>query len=86
MQPPEKIDVLDQVGGFTAITRYQGSEGTLWRPGWVLKHGTVGTLQSVNENSFFQGNDDVTQAVYKVSHYRYPVVLWFSNQTGERIA
>ncbi len=59
---------------------------TLWRPGAVLRHGTTGTLVDYNESSFWQTNDDVTIAVYRVSGYGYPVLVWFDNKTGERIA
>ena len=86
MQPPETINVIDQHGGFTAITPYCKSFGALWRPGPVLKHGTIGKLQSFDEKSFWQNNNNVTQAIYKVKGYRYPVACWFDNETGERIA
>ena len=82
MTPDKELDVLDKFGGFTCITKL----GTLWRRGQILKHGTHGILQSYNENSFFQNNNDVTIAYYKVNHYRYTVVLWFDNKTGKRIA
>lgn len=39
-----------------------------------------------NPKSFYQTNDDVTQALYKVAGYRYPVAVWFDNKTGRRIA
>lgn len=81
-QPAEEYDVLDQHGGFTAVTKL----GTLWRPGVVLKHGTIGKLVAVNHRSFYQNNNDVTQATYKVPGYGYRVVCWFDNKTGHRIA
>jgi hypothetical protein len=31
-------------------------------------------------------NNDVTMATYKVKGYRYPVMVWFDNATGHRIA
>ena len=89
MRPPESMNVIDSHGGFTAETHGKNiGTCTLWRPGRVLKHGTIGTLisGSVNEHSFFQINDDVTRAAYKVKGYRYPVIVWFDNKTGERIA
>ena len=86
MIPENEIDVLDDFGGFTAITKGKNiGIGTLWRRGSILKN-TIGLLQSYDEKSFFQTNNDVTQAIYKVKGYNYPVVLWFDNQTGKRIA
>jgi hypothetical protein len=83
---PDTLKVLDRHGGFTAITTKRGD--TLWRPGHVLKRGTTGTLipGTVNRKSFYQTNNDVTQAQYKVPGYRYPVVVWFDNKTSKRIA
>lgn len=87
MQPPDTLNVLDQHGGFTCeTTGPKSGTNTLWRPGHVLKASTLGTLQSFNERSFWQVNDDVTRAVYKVRGYRYPVICWFDNKTGTRIA
>jgi hypothetical protein len=59
---------------------------TLWRPGRLLKKSTTGTLLAYDKNSFYQTNNDVTVAIYKVPGYGYPVILWFDNRTGERIA
>lgn len=80
--PPQKINVLDQHGGFTAETT---KGGTLWRPGDILKS-AQGTLVDYNSKSFFQNNNDVTKATYKVAGYRYPVIVWFDNKTGRRVA
>ena len=84
---PTKTNVIDRHGGFTVVTkgRRQG-ESTLWRPGHVLKETTEGTLVDINPKSFYQLNNDVTKATYKVAGYRYPVILWFDNKSGERIA
>lgn len=91
MIPPDTLDVCDAPNfrGFCAITRL----GTLWRPESVLTEGkrtrgkpTIGTLKSYTERSFYQTNDDVTMATYKVKGYGYLVAVWFDNQTGERIA
>lgn len=86
MQPPQKLNVLDAHGGFTAETR----NGTLWRPGNILtdhpKRSTVGTLVDYNEHSFYQTNNDVTRATYKVPGYGYRVSVWFDNKDGHRIA
>jgi hypothetical protein len=89
--PPATINVLDQHGGFTAVTKpgYGGSlfhGNTLWRGSGVLKGFTTGTLQTYDPKSFFQGNNDVTIAIYKVRGYRYPIAVWFDNKTGARIA
>jgi len=91
MQAPQTIDVLDRHQGFTAIIPYRRSSyargyNTLWRPGKLLKRGTTGNLQESDEHSFFQLNDDVTMAIYKVPGYPYRVAVWFDNKTGERIA
>jgi hypothetical protein len=61
-------------------------ENSLWRPGHLLKSGTTGTLLVYDEKSFYQRNDDVTLAVYRVKGYGYPVLVWFDNATGNRIA
>jgi hypothetical protein len=85
MIPPNKIDITDKNHGFTAITTKQGD--TLWRPIRVLLYKNLyADLQSYDENSFYQLNDNVTKAIYKVRGYRYPIVCWFDNLTLERIA
>jgi hypothetical protein len=84
MRPPKKINVLDKNDGFTAVTTKYGN--TLWRSKFVLKDSTIGVLQSYDEKSFYQLNDDATQAVYKVKGYRYPILVWFDNLDGHRIA
>ncbi len=84
MKPPDVLKVLDKNGGFTAVTTKQG--GTLWRPGAMLKFRLVGEIQSYDEKSFYQRNEHCTRAIYKVKGYRYPVVVWFDNVTGERVA
>ena len=91
MRPPDTLDVCDAPGavrGFCAVTR----GGTLWRHERVLTEGrrtagkpTTGTLFHFDEHSFFQLNDDVTEALYRVEGYPYVVALWFDNKTGERI-
>ena len=83
MNPPYSINVLDQHEGFTAETK----SGTLWRPKQILsKYSYIGILQSYDEKSFFQNNNNVTRAEYKVKGYRYPVIIWFDNETRNRIA
>ena len=81
--PPATINVIDRNGGFTAETR---PWSMLWRPGSVLKKTTRGQLVSFDARSFYQTNNDVTMAYYRVPGYRYPVVLWFDNKTKKRIA
>lgn len=83
---PQWLNVLDRHGGFTAETTKHGD--TLRRPGAVLKKGTTGELiqGSVVPVTFFQQNNNVRKAKYKVPGYRYPVVVWFDNETNERVA
>lgn len=52
----------------------------------VCKKGTVGTLESYDERSFYQNNNDVTLALYKIPGYRYRAMIWFNNKTEKRIA
>lgn len=62
---------------------------TLWEPGYELDGlPKVGKLmpETVDEKSFYQLNDDVTRAWYKVEGYEHPIVAWFDNRTGLRIA
>jgi hypothetical protein len=122
MRAPNTIDVLDQHGGFTAITtsptyikiildpvvgereatlsdyaptlihpfvrwdRVWQESNTLWRPGSLLRKGTIGTLVETRKHSFWQNNQNVTKAIYKVPGYRYRVAVWFDNNTGRRLA
>jgi len=51
-----------------------------------LKGSTIGTLSGYDEDSFYQRNNNVTMAKYKVPGYGYRVAVWFDNVTGERIA
>lgn len=90
MKPPNEIKVIhnDPVPGFTIETvgRVNGVN-TLWRPVQVLLgRPKIGYLRSYKENSFYQNNDNVTEARYKIRGYRYPIICWFDNETGERIA
>lgn len=84
MEPPKVLDdVRDRHGGFTAVTR----RGTLWRPGMVLEqYGYRATLESFDEDSWYQSDDDVTCATYRVKGYGYPIHVWYSNNDGHRIA
>jgi len=86
-KPPTRINVLDNHGGFTAETKGKTmGTGSLWRPGNVLKGSTQGVLFHTDRSSFYQNNNDVTKATYKVPGYRYPIFVWFDNRTGKRIA
>lgn len=93
MTPPTTLNVIDIHGGFTAIVptrdyrtgKMTGPANTLWRPGTLLSN-PVGRLESFEVDSFYQGNNDVTIAHYKVPGYRYIVAVWFDNPTGRRIA
>lgn len=85
MKPPKTINVLDEHSGFTAITTRRGD--TLWRPVAILRgRPSIGELVSYTEKSFYQNNNDVTYAKYKVNGYRCKVGVWFDNRTGRRIA
>jgi len=72
--------------GFIGWERKMVEGTTLWRPGSILKKGTIGELISYDEKSFFQLNDAATMALYRIKGYRYKVAVWFDNLTGERIA
>jgi hypothetical protein len=67
-----------------ATTWYQPTQ-TVWRPGKLLKKTVEGELLTFDERSFYQTNNDVTKALYKVKGYNHPVVIWFDNATGERL-
>lgn len=86
MKPPITMRVIDEHGGFTALTKSGSAWNTLWRPGSILKKSHIGTLVTYREKSHFQNNNDVTVATYKVPGYNYKVVLWFDNKTGKRLA
>lgn len=72
----------------TTLARRRFAVGpTLWRPGGVLKgREPIGDLIAYDPRSFYQDNDNVTLAVYRVPGYGYPVLVWFDNRTGQRIA
>jgi hypothetical protein len=92
--PAGTMDVLDQHGGFTALTpkyawgttRLSHYE-TLWRPGDVAKQGTTGALVpgTVKRDDFYQLERPVISAEYKLPGYRYRVKVWF-RPDGSRIA
>ena len=101
--PPTMMNVLDNHGGFTAVTKpprwlagarpkfavdpraWLGGD-TVWRPGSLLKSTTNGTLKAYEPKSFYQTNNNVTMALYRVPGYQYPVAVWFDNASGQRIA
>ena len=82
MQTPDLFNVLDVHGGFTAL---EASGDTLWRPGSLLKKGSIGKFVSADTRSFYQNHEDVTKAEYRVKGYRLPVLVWFCNRTGRRV-
>ena len=87
--PPRTMNVVDRHGGFTAVTRggTHNQTQTLWRPARAAPGGTRGTLVpgSVNHDDFYQNNQPVTSALYKLPKYSYKVKVWWK-PTGERIA
>lgn len=82
MQVPQKYDVLDVHGGYTMLTR---NGDTLWRPGRLLRRGSVGTLMATDPTAFYQNHNDVTKALYHMPGHRQPAVVWFCNRTGARV-
>lgn len=78
----EKEYVGSAFVGWRKVWRERDS---LWRPGSLLAD-PVGELQEFNEKSFFQLNNNVTKAIYKVKGYPNRIAVWFDNETGERIA
>jgi hypothetical protein len=88
-RPPVAMNVIDQHGGFTIETvGPKSGRNTVWRPATHPLEGKAryAALVSFDPKSFFQTNNDVTKAVYKIKGYRYPVIVWFDNKTGHRIA
>ena len=87
--PPAHLEsVLDQHGGFTAVTGGSrvGRNATHWRPGRVLRHGVAGELTRYEGGRFYQNIEPVVWGYYKVRGYRYPVITFWHELTGERIA
>ena len=83
MIPPEKYNIINKQGGFTAVTTKRND--TLWRPASILKGKRIGELIRYKEDSFYQNNNDVTTAFYKIKGYPYRIVVWFDNKTHRRI-
>lgn len=83
MNPPTILDSFDSHGGFTIQTRKGDS---LWRPGQVLKGASMRARLVSSAPGNWQGNQNVTLATYKQPAYGYPILAWFDNATGERIA
>jgi hypothetical protein len=78
---------FNEDGSFKQWDKVWRERDTLWRPCWMLnRYGTIGTLQEYDEKSFYQNNNDVTKAIYKVKGYHYRIAVWFCNKTGKRIA
>jgi tRNA/tmRNA/rRNA uracil-C5-methylase (TrmA/RlmC/RlmD family) len=86
LQYVKRFATIDEKS-FQGWERKMVETNTLWRPASVLNgRSPIGKLISFNEESFFQNNNDVTQALYQVKGYRYKIVVWFDNKTKERIA
>lgn len=77
---------VDAVGNFVRWNKVYRELNTFWRPSQLLKGKTEGELQEYDEHSFYQNNENVTKAIYKVKGYCNRVVVWFDNETGLRIA
>jgi len=58
---------------------------SLWRKAAGKLHGTA-KLWAYDTKSFWQTNNDVTVAIYRLKGYSYPILAWFDNKTGHRIA
>jgi len=87
--PPAHLEsVLDRHGGFTVVTSGSriGTNSTLWRPSRVLKRGVEGELTRHEGGRFYQNIKPVVWGYYKVRGYRYPVITFWHELTGERIA
>ena len=86
---PDRFDFAARERAARARLDYRRFDvgGDLWRPGSVLKgREPVGDLIAYDPRSFYQTNDNVTLAVYRVRGYGFPVLVWFDNATRERIA
>ncbi len=85
MTPPDTMNVRDKHGGITAVL---ASGDTLWNADPERTKDTIGTLiaGSIKPNTYYQRNNDVTSADYRIPKFRFPVRVWWDNATGERIA
>jgi len=83
--PPRILrPMLDRIGGVTVLTP---KKNTLWKPASALSRGRgEPQLVDFNPRSFYQTNNDVTEAFYKLQGYPMKLVAWFDNPTGRRIA
>src|SRR6266404_6469191 len=70
---------LDAAGNFLCWNKVYEEHDTLWRPGQLLKGNVEGTLQEYDEQSFYQNNNNVTKAIYKVKGYPNRIAVWFDN-------
>lgn len=73
------IETEDIIRGTYTLYRNSDVLGDLDATGYLIPG-------SVDTKTFYQTNNDVTQAQYKVPGYKYPVVIWWDNKTGKRIA
>jgi hypothetical protein len=68
------------------VVEFMRNSDTLWRPASVLGQREVeGTLVGYHEHSFFQNDNNVTFALYRVPRYGYLLGVWFRNSDGTRI-
>jgi len=82
---PRYVKVCYSNGAFKEWNKEWQECNTLWRPGNLL-HDPTGQLQEFDEESSYQLNYNTTKAIYKVKGYRFRIVVWFDNITGQRIA
>lgn len=79
-----QVAYLKQHGRYRNRKRVHGD--TLWRPRAVaVDANPIGTLVGYLETSFFQLNNDVTVAWYKIAGYPHECLVWFDNKTGKRV-
>jgi hypothetical protein len=84
MIPPKSLNVSDKHGGFCYLSR--NGLDTVWRPARETSDLMTGERVDYDENSFYQNNNDVTRATYRLPRYGLRAVVWFDNATKERIA
>lgn len=92
-KPPWKTkkrwDLKSRVFVFEGRTRLLIGD-TLWRhqnhAPLALSNENLARLVAYDTGSFYQTSNDVTVALYRLKGYGYPIVTWWSNETGRRIA
>lgn len=78
-RPPQQVEVIRRHSFTTEIA----PGNTVLRPKADLRGETVGVLIDYGPA---RNEEGVTRARYKVTGYRYPVLAWFDNRTGRRVA